>query len=609
MDMHQNSHNQDQGRLEQIVSQFLLKALHIVLASRIPSIGARDGRTEGSGGIQVTKSDKWFGLVLGGRPAALDNLSFWHRNLADPMVIDIVLVHEDVGSFSADNVFGKGSVETVIERWVIQYECQRMTSLSARIGESSSAAFKRVYKKTILMLRSLYLTMRLLPAYRIFKKLSSGNSDCNFDVIYKVSSFSEPLTLQEMEAMETYSFTPVEAHPGQFCASVMYHPSLSSFNLEQSTSLSSQIIADYVGSPATDPHKYFTGLDKGSHAISLPQRVTRQPSTSPFHRPHSWTSGFHKGSPYTQNQQFGGSPPAYRGSPLSHDFSSPSPPGIDTYGHEISNTYIPTRHRYNGSFDDYQLSPPFSTPSPSPPNNFNNSPMQSRLRRESAPVAIPLPMVNKTSTCISPSSFDLSRHSLPPVSSRSLKHYPSSQESPSRIRSFRKTDGSRMLELYSGAQHSVQKSARDGKDDSSRFSGLSSSDSPRIGISRSSSRLSYQDDLDEPDFSCPFDLDASDSNISQGPDGRKTSEYGSRNAAVGALVHMLQSAPPLRQDSTYSTNSLHLNPEEPSGSISTSFMSRKASDAMDELRSYSDLKHLLLSRSGTSGMGSRASMT
>lgn len=50
--------------------------------------------------------------------------------------------------------------------------------------------------------------------------------------------------------------------------------------------------------------------------------------------------------------------------------------------------------------------------------------------------------------------------------------------------------------------------SRDSKDDSGRFSGLlSSSGSPRIGFSRSSSRLSFQDDLDDCDFSCPFIVD------------------------------------------------------------------------------------------------------
>lgn len=49
---------------------------------------------------------------------------------------------------------------------------------------------------------------------------------------------------------------------------------------------------------------------------------------------------------------------------------------------------------------------------------------------------------------------------------------------------------------------------KDSKYDSGRFSGLlSSSGSPRFGFSRSPSRLSSQDDLDDPDCSCPFDFD------------------------------------------------------------------------------------------------------
>ena len=56
---------------------------------------------------------------------------------------------------------------------------------------------------------------------------------------------------------------------------------------------------------------------------------------------------------------------------------------------------------------------------------------------------------------------------------------------------------------------------KDSKDDSGRFSGLlSSSGSPRIDFSRSSSRLSFQDDLDDGDFSCPFDVDDVDTSDS-----------------------------------------------------------------------------------------------
>lgn len=57
----------------------------------------------------------------------------------------------------------------------------------------------------------------------------------------------------------------------------------------------------------------------------------------------------------------------------------------------------------------------------------------------------------------------------------------------------------------------------DARDDSGRFSGvLSSSDSPRVGVSRSSSsRLSFQDDLDDFDFSCPFIVDDVDTSVSR----------------------------------------------------------------------------------------------
>jgi len=50
-----------------------------------------------------------------------------------------------------------------------------------------------------------------------------------------------------------------------------------------------------------------------------------------------------------------------------------------------------------------------------------------------------------------------------------------------------------------------------GKDESRKYSGvkMSANSSPQISISRSSSR-SYQDDFDDTDFTCPFDVDDDD---------------------------------------------------------------------------------------------------
>lgn len=298
--------------MEQIVSHFLLKSLHIILNSRIPSLHPTAHSTERGSMSRVRKSDRWFNLVLGDRPAVLDNLNFWLRNLTDPMIIDIILVQEGSNSSSVDNLYGNSascgvSIKTVIERWTVHYKSPQNSPQA-----SDSLSQKKAYKKLIVLIRALYSQMRLLPAYRIFQQLSSSTQSYNFDIIYEVSSFSEPFSRAEEEMMNEYMFAPIEAPPGRICMSVSYRKTLSDFNLDPGTSLIPRIITDYVGSPAMDPLRSFPSSDKGVQAISFQVRGARPPSSAPFQRPHSWTSGIHRGAPFAH-----GSPPTY---------GSPSPP-------------------------------------------------------------------------------------------------------------------------------------------------------------------------------------------------------------------------------------------------------------------------------------------
>lgn len=96
---------------------------------------------------------------------------------------------------------------------------------------------------------------------------------------------------------------------------------------------------------------------------------------------------------------------------------------------------------------------------------------------------------------------------------------------------------------------------------------------------------------------------------SQNVDGKSTAEITStslpigrksQDAAVGVLVHMLRTAPPLRQDpSCYSS---HSPKAELDGGVATAsgfFMPRKTADALEELRGYREMRDLLLSKSGT----------
>ncbi|XP_027331206.1 autophagy-related protein 13a [Abrus precatorius] len=586
----QNNMQPELGKLEQIVYQFLLKCLHVILDSRVPLLRPHDRSGDLYTGSRVRRSDKWFNLALGDRPSALDNLHFWHRNLMDPMIIDIILVHEVNGS----------SVETVIERWVVQYECPLV--VAPHTGDITSF-YKKTYQKSIVLFRALYSQMRLLPAYKIFRQLGTSSHTCNFDIVYKVSSFSDPFSRAEGGIMEEYNFAPVEALPGRLCISVTYRTTLSDFNLECSTSLPTKIITDYVGSPNTDPLRSFPASEKGVRATSFPVRGIAPPSSTsmPLDRPHSWTCGFHKAAPFVQNHPYVGSPPVYRASPKPYDF--PSPP-TDSHGVRMHNYRMHNRQR-STSYDEYQLSPPFSpSPSPSPPTYFYaGNPIQTRVRSESAPVTIPHPhsVMGKSSRNLSPNFSDPSRNSLPPLSPR--RNDGSSQESASGIRSLRKLEASR----------TGQKIVKDSKDDSGRFSGLlSSSGSPRIGFSRTSSRLSFQDDLDDGDFSCPFDVDdvdIPDVQSSHNADGKSAAEITStslpmgkksQDAAVGVLVHMLRTAPPLRQDpSCYSSQSPKADLEGGVATASGFFMPRKTADALEELRSYKEMRDFLLSKSGT----------
>ncbi|XAR71554.1 hypothetical protein NMG60_11017889 [Bertholletia excelsa] len=597
MDMQANIQG-EYGRFEQIVTQFLLKSLHIILDSRIASIRPRGHSGNQLLGASVKRSDKWFSLILGDRPAALENLNFWHRNLMEPMIIDIILVQEVPDSASehkpSTSLGLERSVETVIERWVVQYECIR--TAFHQVSESSSASYKKIYKKLVILLRSLHSMMRLLPAYRAFRKLCSSSQASNFDFNYEVSSFSSPFSRGGEEVMKQYNFPHVDAPQGRLSISVTYCESLSSFNLDTSTLFPPQIITDYVGSPATDPFRSFPSSEQGFSATSFPLKGIQSPTSAPFQRPHSWTSGINRVCP--SMQPLGGSPPVHRMFTLPHD--SPSPPA-DVYGHRTRNCRLPTHYRAP-SLDEYQPSPPFSpSPSPSPPTYLpGGNPMQMHQRSETAPVSIPRPMMARSPRYLSPNQSDPNRHSLPPMSPRSTKFDPSSQDSPSGIKLMRKSDSLRAGELSSGAltHYSGQKVLRDSKDDSGRFSGvLSSSGSPRFGFSRSSSRLSFQDDLDDGDFSCPFivdDVDTSDSPASQNLDGKRGPDI-----AVGALVHMLRTAPSLRSDSScYSSPPSKIEADGESGTASGFYVPRKTSDALEDLRGYKEMRDLLLSKSG-----------
>ncbi|VAI47496.1 unnamed protein product [Triticum turgidum subsp. durum] len=508
---------------ELMVPQFHLKALHAILAARAPRPIA-----PAPASAAVRRRDRWFHLPLHGPPAA-EHVP--EPALGEPVVVDVYLAPS-----------AGGEEEEVVERWTVA--CEPWAPGERAAAEAGEGlAVNRAYKRCITLLRSLYTTLRLLPAYRVFRTLCASGQGYNYEMGHRVGSFAAPFSRADEAAMRTRGFPAVETHLGRLVVSVQYLPTLAAYNFEITSLSSAMLITDYVGSPAAEPMRSFpSSLTEGaSSALPLPSR-----------RPNSWVSPAGAYWPQSPGQHAKFSPP-------------------------------PTLYA--------------ASPTPSPPT-FGGGYLQSRLSGETAPMSIPQAGGGRGPVQYRNMSDPSRGFMLPPPSPKSVRGEARSHESLTESgRSSRKAEGLRMADLYANLPAAPK--TKDSREESGRFSGVfSSSGSPRHGISRSSSRLSTQDDTD--DAYLPFavdDVDAPDSRPGSSggrEDQSGTSSHKSQDAAVGYLVHLLRSARPLRDPSN---SSLTSRAESTEAGNTSSFMSRRTSDAFEELESFKDIKENLLSRS------------
>ncbi|XP_022739633.1 autophagy-related protein 13b-like [Durio zibethinus] len=637
---HSNTHT-EAAKMEQVITEFFYKSLLIIVESRSPYVSSRNYSGEqavsspsssSSSSSSVRPRDKWFNLALKECPSALENFDLCRQSNFEPVVVDVILEQKpldwepvtfspkrdlvrnlsskDKNSFFWNSDQEKSGVETktekIIERWFVQHESRKGRDFSSGSRRSSSNNLSTFYKKLILLLRSLYATVRLLPAYKFFRDLNSSGQIRAFKLVPRVSSFVEHFTRKEEAEMQRFLFTPVDTSCGRLCLSVLYRSSISDIYSESSTLMSPQFIPDYVGSPLADPLKQFPSLPV-SHS---------SPSSLPFARRHSWSYDLYKASPPLVS--FSPSPThseshASVSNPSSHRLP---PMSLPRHPSETS-----LAHKKNTNFDEYYPSPNFSaspTPSPSPPIHIPGTHLSKALSRcESAPVNIPAPKLANSPALPR-------KQNLPPSPPLKL------------TRAGTSSTDTNMGPGQTAA--TIEKLFSFGKEDCRNYSGVkvSSNSSPQISFSRSSSR-SLQDDFDDSEFPCPFDVEFDEMTD---PGSRPESydrrghlsdpnEAGlfmnriSQDAAVGALVSMLKKAPPLRQDISNSINFSEASRPEmwnniiqeqnqiseavtvehaASSSISSSrfVASKTTADALEELRGYKEMKNSLLSEGGKS---------
>lgn len=401
---------------------------------------------------------------------------------------------------------GRGSSGTLLERWVVQYDRQdrrrRQGSASelslrdeaagfgsgsgrsdGRVAISASrgevmAGFSRagglagartgpqgsgsgmaakgavevplVYKRAVIMLRTLYCTARTLPAYRLFRLAKNSSLSRNFTLAFCVSASPPDLTQSDEASMTPYSFAPIDTPDGRMCVSVAYRHTSTVTAAEITPSIAPKIISDYVGSPTTDPLRRFSssphtgsapnvGVSKrrGVPAVSLPS----SPSGAALGRRHSWSGAANKASgsslpsPTVRNNSKSPSPvhpsdafpsPSSPHPPSPRPASSPLGPGMSPRSSPSHPLFA--RHYPSQPSSLHQTSQPIpvkgrqcspgSTPSPSP--SPPNPSLPHNSRHCSAPVSIPRPSarVSQSLPMAEPSQLH-SRNSRPPQSPKS----------------------------------------------------------------------------------------------------------------------------------------------------------------------------------------------
>lgn len=365
--------------VEQVITEFFAKSLHIILESRSPYESSRSFTRPSPPSSPLSGSqprDRWFNLALRDCPAALENFDLWRQSNLEPLVIDIVMLRRD----NTNTTPAEGG--KIIERWVIQYETSKSGSGNGNGSKNHSrksrnspaedhSLYRSTYKGSTVLFRSLHLVVRLLPAYNLFRELNSSGRIRPLNLSHKISSFVEPFTRAEDAEMKHYAFAPIETLFGRLSLSVSYVPVLEVVAApEPTTHMSTELIMDYVGSPTTDFLRTFSSLPSDGIA----------PACAAMTRRHSWS--IDPGA----RPSVSPSPPSMNSEPRGH-----LQPRVLLHDSPLTclhphSTICSGKKQSTGSEECYPSPPLSPSPSHSPSASY---PKNSLFRYESAPVVIP----------------------------------------------------------------------------------------------------------------------------------------------------------------------------------------------------------------------------
>lgn len=259
-----------QSKYEQIIHDFFIKSIQIILQSRIPVKGESSAKSLSlpSSSSRGGSRDRRFNLALGDCPAAVSDLEVCNMNGFRSIVLDVLLMQSEQHQTVDQSDFKLGKIDkpwrsvtpqqedckSVIERWILQY-LVRDDGRNVGSHTSGTEEVPVVYKSIMILLRSLCCMSRVLPAYRLFQLANCSSYGNLLSLSYRVLPLPRPLLHGESIKMKSYKFTPIEAPFGKICLSVDFR-SIVAYNMKIPSEIRlPRIMPNYIGSPTTDRFK------------------------------------------------------------------------------------------------------------------------------------------------------------------------------------------------------------------------------------------------------------------------------------------------------------------------------------------------------------------
>ncbi|VEU22028.1 DEKNAAC103025 [Brettanomyces naardenensis] len=209
--------------LAQIIQNFFVKSAQVILGARTTP----PPPTEVPSPHHHT--NQWFNIEL--EDSGLlspEDLALWKTRdilLMPPLVVETVL---DLRGLEPNQtlVVDDGTIvktekksEIVLERWLVEFDLNTF--------DNDSVELPGIYKKLIILFRSLYMLVRLLPAYRLQNSLmESRQAPCNVSVRAKVIDGTRPIISKGRIGLSKALSEPKTRSKGGHLTSRMLEPIL-----------------------------------------------------------------------------------------------------------------------------------------------------------------------------------------------------------------------------------------------------------------------------------------------------------------------------------------------------------------------------------------------